>query len=71
MVAGVVVVHAGISRAATWFEVRSCRSKVRLDSRKGARSAARDIVRREGGTVLPYHCRFCDGWHVGHPMARR
>jgi hypothetical protein len=69
MVSGVVVVTP--SRAPTWFEQRSCRSKVRLDSRAEARDAAQAVVRRSGGTVLPYHCRFCDGWHVGHPMARR
>jgi hypothetical protein len=69
MVSGVVVVAS--SQAPTWFEQRSCRCKVRLGSRGEARGAARAMVRRGGGTVLPYHCRFCDGWHVGHPMGRR
>ena len=39
------------------------------DRAREARGAARALVRRGGGTVLPYRCRFCDGWHVGHPMA--
>jgi hypothetical protein len=70
MVSGVVV--SGMpSRAPTWFEQRSCRCKVRLGTRFEARAAARSIVRREGGTILPYHCGFCDGWHVGHPPAGR
>jgi hypothetical protein len=69
MVEGVVVVAP--SQAPTWFEQRSCRCKVRWGSRGEARDAAQAVVRRSGGTVMPYHCRFCDGWHVGHPMARR
>jgi hypothetical protein len=71
MVEGVVVASATSNRAATWFEQRSCRGKVRMTSRGEARGAARDLIRRGGGTVLPYHCRFCDGWHVGHPMRSR
>ena len=70
MVPGVVVASAMEHRAPTWFEQRSCRCKVRLSSRFEARAAARDLVRREGGTILPYLCVFCDGWHVGHPMGR-
>jgi hypothetical protein len=69
MVEGVVVVAP--IRAPTWFEQRSCRCKVRLESRGEARDAAQAIVRRSGGTVMPYRCHFCDGWHVGHPIARR
>jgi hypothetical protein len=71
MVAGVVVVSAAQERAATWFEQRSCRCKVRFEGRWSARAAAGELVRRQGGTIGPYHCRFCGGWHVGHPMARR
>ena len=69
MVEGVVVVAP--NRAPTWFEQRSCRCKVRLASRAEARDAAQAVVRRSGGTVMPYHCRFCDGWHIGHPMTGR
>ena len=67
MVEGVVVASE-LYRAPTWFEQRSCRGKVRMTSRGEARDAARHLVRRSGGTVLPYHCRFCDGWHAGHPI---
>ena len=69
MVEGVVVSSA-LYRAPTWFEQRSCRSKVRFGSRWEARAAARDLVRRSGGTIKPYHCGFCDGWHAGHPMTK-
>jgi hypothetical protein len=69
MVSGVVVVAH--SQAPTWFEQRSCRCKIRFGSRGEARGAARAMVRHGGGTLLPYHCRFCDGWHVGHPMTSR
>lgn len=68
MVEGVVVASAMSRRTATWFEQRSCRGKVRFGSRGEARAAAGAIVRRSGGTVMPYHCRFCEGWHAGHPM---
>ncbi len=71
MVEGVVVASAVSNRTATWFEQRSCRDKVRFGSRWEARAAARGIVRGSGGTVMPYHCRFCDGWHAGHPTMRR
>jgi hypothetical protein len=71
MVAGVVVVSPGRASGITWFEHRSCRSKVAHATRKEARTAARAVERRHGGRLEPYHCGFCDGWHVGHPMARR
>ncbi len=71
MVAGIVVPSAAPSRAPTWFEQRSCRCKARFDTHSEARLAAKAVMRREGGTLRAYHCRFCNGWHVGHPMARR
>lgn len=57
----------------TWapFEQRSCRVKVRLASRADAIRAARFVVERGEGTVLPYRCGFCRGWHVGHPLRPR
>ena len=68
MVAGIVVVSAPLQRAPTWFEQRSCRCKVTFESRWEARAAARNMVQRAGGTIRPYHCEFCQGWHVGHRM---
>lgn len=71
MVAGVVNVSARRADGISWFELRSCRDKVRLDSRAEARLAAHGIERREGDRLQPYHCRFCGHWHVGHPTRRR
>jgi hypothetical protein len=54
------------------FEHRSCRSKVRHDGRREAMAVAKTQMNRlGGGRVDAYRCRFCDGWHVGHPPARR
>lgn len=48
---------------------RSCRGKVRHDTRDAAHDALRHMVRRTGahpGRVGAYQCRHCHGWHVGH-----
>ncbi len=67
MVEGVVVASAGY-RTWRWFEQRSCRDKVRMTARGEARNAARFLTERGGGTIRPYRCGFCRGWHAGHPM---
>ena len=71
MVAGVVSVSSGRASTVSWFEHRSCRSKVAYASRREGRVAAHALERAHGGRLLVYHCGFCDGWHVGHPMAKR
>jgi len=72
MVTGVVSVSTGRVEAVSWFEHRSCRSKVAQGSRREARAVGTvQMNRRGGGRVAPYHCGFCDGWHVGHPPGRR
>jgi hypothetical protein len=43
---------------------RGCTSKARFVSRGEARSSARRNRRNDGGQ-RPYHCRFCDWWHLG------
>lgn len=48
---------------------RSCEGKVRHVSQKAALVQV-GIIARHGGRVVPYHCPFCGGWHVGHPNAR-
>jgi len=71
MVTGVVSVSTGRVGTVSWFEHRSCRSKVPHGSRRVARAVAKDMMdRRGGGRLDAYRCRFCDAWHVGHPMAR-
>lgn len=44
---------------------KSCEGKVKLSE-----SVARFIATKEtklGNWMLPYRCRFCGGWHIGHP----
>jgi len=44
---------------------RGCTSKARFLSRREARSMGRH-GRHQDGSLRPYHCRFCDWWHLGH-----
>jgi hypothetical protein len=44
---------------------RGCTSKAIFVSRGEARSSARRN-RRNDGAQHPYHCRFCNWWHLGH-----
>ena len=71
MVAGVVIVSPGRAGTVSWFEQRSCLQKVAYVSRGEARNAAHAVEGCHGGRLKPYHCRFCGGWHVGHPMVKR
>lgn len=45
---------------------RGCTSKAVYISRREARSTSRH-GRGQDGSLRPYRCRFCDGWHLGHP----
>ena len=51
------------------IRVRACESKAVFVSRGEARNAMRG--RRVDGSLAPYHCRFCGGWHLGHRRRRR
>ena len=44
---------------------RACASKAAYVSRAEARALARN-GRHADGQVSPYHCEFCDLWHLGH-----
>ena len=48
---------------------RSCSSKIPYASRRDARARVRG-GRHEDGTLRPYHCQFCDAWHLGHAPRR-
>ena len=51
-------------------EQRSCKSKQRHDTLKLALRANAIMVRKGEvvrGELQPYLCRFCKGWHLGHP----
>lgn len=53
-------------------EDKSCAPKVRHPSLKMANRALRIMIRKgsaERGELQPYPCRFCHGWHLGHPPA--
>ena len=49
--------------------VRACESKAMYVSRREARCAARNGRSQDGG-LAPYHCRFCDRWHLGYRRRR-
>jgi hypothetical protein len=44
---------------------RGCTSKAIFVSRSEAKTSARRN-RRNDGSLHPYHCRYCDQWHLGH-----
>ena len=44
---------------------RGCTSKALFITRAEAKSSSRRN-RRDDGSVRPYRCRYCDGWHLGH-----
>ncbi|HCT62084.1 MULTISPECIES: hypothetical protein [Acidobacterium] len=51
-------------------ERRSCLEKVRHEKWWNARAALRSTMRAHNlkpGELVIYQCRFCHGWHVGHP----
>jgi hypothetical protein len=48
---------------------RSCTSKTMYVSRGEAKSVARQ-GRLQDGSLRPYRCRFCPGWHLGHRRKR-
>jgi hypothetical protein len=47
---------------------RGCTSKVAFESRREAGV----VSHRAGGNgrLRPYHCRNCEGWHLGHSRQR-
>lgn len=45
---------------------KQCQGKARHAIAKFARREARRLQQEKGETVVPYYCRFCGGWHVGH-----
>lgn len=50
-------------------EIASCKSKTRHASHAAALKhlrGAKDKHKRLGYKIKPYHCEFCNGWHIGH-----
>lgn len=53
-------------------ENRSCLGKIRYETFEAAAIASRrpaEWVRRHG-YMQPYACRYCGGYHYGHPIRR-
>lgn len=50
--------------------VRGCTSKARFGSRREARALAKH-GRMSDGSLAPYHCQYCGGWHLGHRRRSR
>ena len=49
---------------------RSCAGKVRHADRAAAMAAAKRMMSASTWWLVPYPCRLCAGWHVGHATAR-
>lgn len=55
-------------------EDRSCGAKQSHGSLKAALDVLANMVRRKEivrGEMQAYLCRFCHGWHLGHPSAQQ
>lgn len=50
-----------------WHRQRSCRRKIRYPSAWVAANAATLHAWAGRGGMEAYGCRWCGGWHVGHP----
>lgn len=50
---------------------KACGGKVRYETTMAAMEGLRALTRAKGfqGTMVPYRCRFCNGYHYGHPPA--
>lgn len=51
---------------------KACTGKVRHATEAAARAAIAGVHRagRDAGLLTPYRCRFCNGFHFGHPPRR-
>lgn len=51
----------------------SCTGKRRYESASQARAAISGLFRRKGyqGYLQAYPCRFCGGYHFGHPPKKK
>ena len=48
------------------FRRKSCEKKVRFTSDGSAWKSLRGHSKI--GTMHVYRCKFCGGWHIGHPI---
>jgi hypothetical protein len=49
-----------------WSQVPTPCRKIRYETRRSAVNAARrhEQTKTKSGRQHPYHCPFCDGWHM-------
>jgi len=50
---------------------RSCTRKIRYNSRKAAKKAAKSMKRVHGKRFVIYRCEFCFGYHVANEKRHR
>jgi hypothetical protein len=46
---------------------KSCTGKIRYESFNDANKHAVSMHYKTGQWFAAYHCKFCGGWHIGHP----
>ncbi len=49
---------------------KACDGKVRHASQQDAQHACFLTKKRLSEWLIAYKCKFCKGWHVGHPPRR-
>lgn len=60
-----------MSRPRYWNgQKHKCYGKTRYD-KKGAITQAKYYKKRTGDYMRPYHCPYCNHWHVGHSNSRK
>lgn len=59
-----------IKRKPSWE--RSCLGKLRYDTYEAAEIASRRPLAwiQKNGYLQPYQCKYCGGYHYGHPIRR-
>jgi hypothetical protein len=52
---------------------RACETKRRYETADEARGAMYGAARRGAAlkSLIAYRCKYCPGWHIGHPVMRR
>lgn len=54
------------------MRTKSCETKRRYATSSEAEATAQHRREESGELELEiYPCRFCDGWHIGHPHAKK
>lgn len=48
-----------------------CDGKIRYASKDAADQAARRASKQSGQWISGYGCRFCKGFHIGHPPRKK